>query len=151
RTTLDPRIQQAAVAAVQGQKKPTSMVVLRPASGQILAVANVPGGFNRAMEGIYPPGSTFKVVTAYALLQSGLSPSDRVECPKTANVGGQTIHNSEGEDLGTITFSQAFAQSCNTAFALQTQRRLSPSRLTAAASLFGFNQRLDPGVRATAG
>lgn len=151
RTTLDPHTQRAAVAAVQGQRKPTSMVAIRPSSGQILAVANVPGGFDRAMQGTYPPGSTFKVVTAYALLRSGLSPSAMVDCPKKANVGGQVIHNAEGEKLGSITFSDALAQSCNTAFALQTQRRLNPARLVSAASLFGFNQKIDPGVRVAAG
>jgi hypothetical protein len=151
RTTLDPHTQRAAAAAVQGQSKPTSMVVLRPSSGQILAVANLPGGFDRAMQGTYPPGSTFKVVTAYALLRSGLSPSAKVQCPKTANVGGQVIHNSEGEELGDITFTDALAQSCNTAFALQTQRHLNPARLASAASLFGFNQKIDPGVRVAAG
>ncbi|MGH3376866.1 MAG: penicillin-binding transpeptidase domain-containing protein [Actinoallomurus sp.] len=151
RTTLDAHTQQAAALAVQGQTKPTSMVVLRPSTGQILAVANLPGGFDRALQGTYPPGSTFKVVTAYALLRSGLSPSAAVECPKKANVGGQVIHNSEGEELGNITFSDALAQSCNTAFALQTQRRLNPSRLSSAANLFGFNQRIDPGVKVFAG
>ena len=151
RTTLDPRVQRAAAAAVQGQKKPTSMVALRPSSGQILAVANIPGGFDRALQGTYPPGSTFKVVTAYALLRSGLGPADKVECPKKANVGGQVIHNSEGEELGSITFSDALAQSCNTAFALQTQKRLNPSRLSSAANLLGFNQKIDPGVHVAAG
>jgi len=151
RTTLDQHTQRAASTAVMGQHKPTSMVVIRPSSGQILAVANLPGGFDRAMQGIYPPGSTFKVVTAYALLRSGLSPSTKVECPKTANVGGQVIHNSEGEELGGISFTEALAQSCNTAFALQTQHRLNPARLVSAASLFGFNQKIDPGVRVAAG
>ena len=151
RTTLDLHMQRAAAAAVQGQSKPTSMVVIKPSTGQILAVANLPGGFDRALQGIYPPGSTFKVVTAYALLRSGLSPSAMVECPKKANVGGQMIHNSEGEELGSITFTDALAQSCNTAFAMQTQRRLTAARLSSAAATFGFNQRIDPGVRATAG
>jgi cell division protein FtsI/penicillin-binding protein 2 len=151
RTSLDPHTQRAAAAAVRSQTKPTSMVAIRPSTGQILAVANVPGGFDRAMQGIYPPGSTFKVVTAYALLRSGLSPSAKVDCPKKANVGGQVIHNSEGEELGSITFTDALAQSCNTAFALQTQRRLSPARLVSAASTFGFNQKIDPGVRVAAG
>jgi cell division protein FtsI/penicillin-binding protein 2 len=103
------------------------------------------------MQGIYPPGSTFKVITAYALLRSGLSPSATVQCPKQANVGGQVIHNAEAEELGSITFKEALAQSCNTAFALQTQRRLTAARLSSAASLFGFNQKLDPGVRVAAG
>lgn len=151
KTTLDPHVQQAAANAMQGQTKPTSMVAIRPSTGQILAVANLPGGFDRAMQGTYPPGSTFKVVTAYALLQAGLSPSAKVDCPKTANVGGQVIHNSEGEQLGSITFKDALAQSCNTAFALQTHRLLSPGKLASAAGIFGFNQRLDPGVPVNAG
>ncbi|WP_329256668.1 penicillin-binding transpeptidase domain-containing protein [Actinoallomurus sp. NBC_01490] len=151
KTTLDQHVQSAASAALQGQTKPTSMVAIRPSDGRILAVANYPGGFDRALQGTYPPGSTFKVVTAYALLRSGLSPSDTVECPKTANVGGQVIHNSEGEESGSMTFTEALAQSCNTAFALQTQKRLNPSRLSSAANLFGFNQKIDPGMHVTAG
>jgi cell division protein FtsI/penicillin-binding protein 2 len=91
------------------------------------------------------------VVTAYALLQAGLSPSAKVDCPKTANVGGQIIHNSEGEELGSITFQDALAQSCNTAFALQTQKLLDPAKLASAASTFGFNEKTDPGVRVRAG
>jgi cell division protein FtsI/penicillin-binding protein 2 len=151
RTTLDRRIERAAMAAVAGEAKPTSLVAIRPATGQVLAVVNHPDGYDRAMQGIYPPGSTFKVITAYALLQSGLSPSATVNCPKVANVGGQVIHNSEGENLGDITFKDAFAQSCNTAFSLQTQKRLSPAKLLSAASAFGFNQKFDPGVPARAG
>ena len=151
RTSLDLRMERAAANALQGQSKPTSFVAMRPATGQILAVANVPGGFDRAMQGTYPPGSTFKVVTAYALLRSGLSPDAKVECPKVADVGGQKIHNAKGEHVGSMTFKEALAQSCNTAFALQTQKLLSPSKLVSAANLFGFNQKIDPGVRTNAG
>ncbi|MCO6006522.1 penicillin-binding transpeptidase domain-containing protein [Actinoallomurus purpureus] len=146
KTSLDLRVQQALSNALQGQGKPTSMVAMRPATGQILAVGNIPGGFDRAMQGTYAPGSTFKVVTAYALLQAGLTPSSAVQCPKTANIGGQTIHNSEDEGGGGMTFKNALAQSCNTAFALQTQKLLSAAKLTSAANTFGFNQKIDPGV-----
>ncbi|GAB3983854.1 hypothetical protein GCM10029978_091780 [Actinoallomurus acanthiterrae] len=147
RTSLDLHIQQALSNALKGQKKPTSMVALRPATGQILGVGNIPGGFDRAMQGIYPPGSTFKVVTAYALLQAGLTPSSKVQCPKKANIGGQVIHNSEDEGgAADMTFKDALAQSCNTAFSLQTQKLLSAPKLASAASTFGFNQKIDPGV-----
>lgn len=151
RTSLDPDIERVALNAVAGQAKPTSLVAIRPSTGQILAFANEPPGYDRAMQGIYPPGSTFKVVTAYALLANGLSPQSKVQCPKIANVGGQVIHNSEGEEFGDISFQDALAQSCNTAFALQTHRLLSPAKLGRAASLFGFNQKIDPGVSSTAG
>ena len=151
KTSLDRHVEQAAAAAVQGQTKPTSLVAIRPETGHILAVANLPGGFDRALQGTYPPGSTFKVVTAYALLEAGLQPSAMVGCPKVANVGGQMIHNSEGEGGHAMTFKDALAQSCNTAFAEQTHKLLSPAKLNAAASLFGFDQKIDPGVTATAG
>jgi Penicillin binding protein transpeptidase domain/NTF2-like N-terminal transpeptidase domain/Penicillin-binding Protein dimerisation domain len=152
KTSLDLHVQQAISNALQGQGKPTSMVAMRPATGQILGVGNIPGGWDRAMQGTYPPGSTFKVVTAYALLQAGLNPSSPVQCPKTANVGGQTIHNSEGEGgAGSMTFKDALAQSCNTAFALQTQKLLSAAKQASAANTFGFNQKIDPGVTAAAG
>lgn len=151
KTTLDTHIEQAAVNALLGQAKPTSLVAIRPSTGQIVGFANAPPGYDRAMQGIYAPGSTFKVVTAYALLQGGLNEASRVQCPKVANVGGQTIHNSEGEELGDITFKDALAQSCNTAFALQTHRLLSPAKLASAAGLFGFNQKVDPGVKVTPG
>lgn len=151
RTSLDPHVEQAAAAAVQGQTKPTSLVAIRPETGSVLAVANLPGGFDRALQGTYPPGSTFKVVTAYALLEAGLQPSSMVDCPEATNIGGQMIHNSEGEGGGAMTFKTALAQSCNTAFAEQTHKLLSPAKLNAAASLFGFDQRLDPGVTAAAG
>jgi hypothetical protein len=151
KTSLDLHVEQAAANAIQGQSKPTSLIAMRPATGEVLAVANAPGGFDRAMQGTYAPGSTFKVVTSYALLQNGLNPASKVDCPKVANVGGQKIHNSEGEELGSITFSDALAQSCNTAFALQTQKLLNPAKLASAAATFGFNQKIDPGVRVNAG
>ncbi|MEV5751369.1 penicillin-binding transpeptidase domain-containing protein [Actinoallomurus sp. NPDC052308] len=152
KTSLDLHVQRAMSNALQGQGKPTSMVAIRPATGQILAVGNIPGGFDRALQGTYPPGSTFKVVTAYALLQAGLTPSSSVQCPKTANVGGQVIHNSEGEGgAASMTFKDALAESCNTAFALQTQKLLSAAKLSSAATALGFNQKIDPGVTAAAG
>ncbi|MEV5708848.1 penicillin-binding transpeptidase domain-containing protein [Actinoallomurus sp. NPDC052274] len=152
KTSIDLHVQRAISNALQGQGKPTSMVAIRPATGQILAVGNIPGGWDRALQGTYPPGSTFKVVTAYALLQAGLTPSSSVQCPKTANVGGQVIHNSEGEGgAAGMTFKDALAESCNTAFALQTQKLLSAAKLSSAASALGFNQKIDPGVTATAG
>lgn len=150
KTSIDLRIEKAAADAVRSQSKPTSFVAIRPSTGQVLAVANVPGGFDRAVQGTYPPGSTFKVVTAYALLHSGMTPGSKVSCPKTATIGGQKIHNSEGEELGNIDLKEALAQSCNTAFALQTEKHLSARTLASTAGLFGFNQKLTPGFGVTA-
>jgi hypothetical protein len=148
RTSLDPRVQAAAASAITSQGKPASLVAIRPSSGQILAVANQPGGFSRALLGHYPPGSTFKVVTAAALLADGLTPGAPVPCAKTANIGGREVRNFEHEEFGQIDFRTAFAKSCNTAFATQATQRLTKQQLVTAARQFGLNTPLRPGVPA---
>jgi cell division protein FtsI/penicillin-binding protein 2 len=105
-------------------------------------------GYNRALLGRYPPGSTFKVVTAGALLASGLRPTDQVDCPKEAKVGGRTFGNFEDEVLGGIPFSSAFAHSCNTAFVQQAAKRLNGDELVATAARFGFGVDPSPGIPA---
>jgi hypothetical protein len=151
RTSLAPKVQHAAAAAIISQKKPTALVAIRPSTGEILAVANVPGGFNRALVGNYAPGSTFKVVTAEALAKAGVTPSTTVQCPKTVNIGGMTVHNSEHESFGPIPFRTAFAKSCNTAFAGTTKAKINGARLKAAAQLFGFNEPMNIGLPANGG
>ena len=63
-TTLDMRVQQAAAGAVRDLKKTASLVAIRPCLRRDPRVVNNQGGFNRALDGRYPPGSTFKAVTA---------------------------------------------------------------------------------------
>jgi cell division protein FtsI/penicillin-binding protein 2 len=148
-TTLDPGVQEAAEAALDPVSKPAALVALRPSTGALVAVVNTPvGGYNRALLGRYPPGSTFKVVTAGALLAGGLQPGDPVDCPKEAKVGGRTFNNFEDEVLGRIPFSAAFANSCNTAFVEQAAKRLDGDQLVAAAARFGFGADPSPGVPA---
>jgi hypothetical protein len=151
RTSLDPRVQAAAANAITRQGKAAALVALRPSTGEILAAANQPGGWNRALMGQYPPGSTFKVVTAAALLADGLRVGDQVSCTKTANIGGRSFRNFEGEEFGAIDFRAAFAHSCNTAFATETVRRLNEQQLIKAARDFGFDTPITPGVAAQRG
>ncbi|MEV4258441.1 penicillin-binding transpeptidase domain-containing protein, partial [Spirillospora sp. NPDC049652] len=119
--------------------KPASVVALRPSTGEILAIANKPGGLNRALLGHYPPGSTFKVVTAAALVAGGMDASTPVPCPATINVGGRTFKNYQHEDFGTVPLREAFAHSCNTTFAKLAVEKLGQRKLTEVAQQFGFN------------
>jgi cell division protein FtsI/penicillin-binding protein 2 len=148
RTSLDPQVQAAAARAITSQGKPAALVAIRPSTGEVLAAANQPGGFSRALLGRYPPGSTFKVVTAAALLADGLGPRERVQCPKTINIGGRKFRNFEGEEFGGIDFRSAFAHSCNTVFASEATERLTRQQMAGAARQFGLNTPLTPGVAA---
>jgi cell division protein FtsI/penicillin-binding protein 2 len=149
RTTIDPRAQEAAEAALDPVAKPAAVVAIEPSTGELRAVVSTPvQGYNRALLGRYPPGSTFKVVTAGALLAGGLRPGDPVDCPKEAKVGGRTFGNFEDEVLGRIPFSSAFANSCNTAFVQQAAKRLDGDELVATAARFGFGLDPSPGIPA---
>jgi cell division protein FtsI/penicillin-binding protein 2 len=144
RTTLDRRVQIAAEQALGGRSDETALVAIKAASGDLLAVANRPteSSYNRAMEGRYPPGSTFKVVTTAALLRAGLRTSQTVPCPATVTVQGRSFRNFEGSAAGAVPFSQDFAQSCNTAF-ISLAGRLSPNALTRTGRDYGLGRKLD--------
>ncbi|GAA2090623.1 penicillin-binding transpeptidase domain-containing protein [Streptomyces albiaxialis] len=146
RTTIDPRVQRAAADALGKVKKNAALVAVDPRNGDILAAANKPGGMNRALEGRYPPGSTFKVVTTAALLQKGMRPSDPAPCPKFAHVDGQRFENQGKFTLPKgSTFEDAFAESCNTFF-VGARDRLSDSALRDTARAFGVGGRWDVGT-----
>jgi cell division protein FtsI/penicillin-binding protein 2 len=127
------------------------MVVLQPSTGRVLAVIERPGGLDRALQGIFPPGSTFKIVTASALTKKGLRTSTTVQCPPTVNIGGRTFHNFDNEHLGTTSLLNAFAVSCNTTFAMLASQHLTGSALRSMAEEFGFNQKPALGIPAVLG
>ncbi len=153
RTSIVLPIQLAASAAVSGAKTklPADMVVIQPSTGRVLAMIERPGGFNRALDGIFPPGSTFKVVTASALAKTGMTPSSAVQCPSQVKIDGMTFHNDQNERLGATTLLKAFAISCNTTFAMLATQRLTGVRLRAMASNFGFNGKARLGIPAILG
>ena len=72
---------------------------------------------NRATQGLYPPGSTFKMVTALSYLQNGGKMSDTFSCSGALSNNGYTIHCYGGEVHGQQDLTQAFGNSCNVAFA----------------------------------
>jgi hypothetical protein len=152
-TSIDMRYQLAASHAVStaATSKPVDMVVLQPSTGRVLAVIERPGGFDRALSGIFPPGSTFKVVTASALTKKGLRPSSAVQCPPTVTIDGRTFHNFDNEQAGRTSLLNAFAISCNTTFAMLATQHLNGSSLASMAKTFGFNAKPALGIPATLG
>lgn len=147
RTTLRMDVQAAAEAALADIARPAALVAVDAATGEVLAVASRPLGeaLHRALTGRYPPGSTFKVVTAEALLASGLKPDSRADCPVEVTAGRKRFRNFESEVLGTTTLRRVFALSCNTAF-IQLSARLAPGALEDAARRFGFGVAYDVGL-----
>jgi cell division protein FtsI/penicillin-binding protein 2 len=140
RTTLDPKVQQAADDALADERKRTALVAVRVSDGRVLAVANGPGGgeLNLALTAAVPPGSTFKMVSALGLLDSGaVTLETPVDCPKTFTVGGRSFANAGNFSLGTVPFRRNFARSCNTAFAALAPK-LGEDGLTRAAASVGI-------------
>jgi len=138
-TTLDIDVQAAVETVIAGAPEPSAIVVLDVATGGIRGAASRPlTGFDRALGGLYPPGSAFKVVTAAALLSAGVTVDRSVDCPGQVMVGGRRFTNAGGEALGEISFTDAFAFSCNTTFAPLAVTLLEEGELAGAAAGFGF-------------
>jgi cell division protein FtsI/penicillin-binding protein 2 len=138
KTPLVPAVQAAADAAAAGQTLPTHVVVVRPGTGEILAVSSNPAAAaGNALTGRFPPGSSFKVMTSTALLSAGaLAPDSPVPCPATTTVEGRRFKNAHDLELGTVPLTEAFAQSCNTTF-IQAALELPDGALADAAAAYG--------------
>ncbi|GGX98823.1 penicillin-binding transpeptidase domain-containing protein [Streptomyces anandii] len=139
RTTLSPTLQAAAEKRVAEQDR-ASVVVMRPSTGEILAVANTGHGFNTAFQGSLAPGSTMKVITSSLLIEKGLASAEKQHpCPKTFTYGGWKFHNDDDFEIKGGTFKASFARSCNTAFISQA-KKLGNSDLTRQAQeVFGLS------------
>ena len=108
-------------------------------TGQIRAIVSKPDNqFDRAIDGRYPPGSTFKVITSTALLAAGRTGSTPAPCPTISTVDGEKFRNFEGEAPGAIDLAQAFKISCNNAF-IGLADQLPTDALAKAAASYGFN------------
>ena len=138
-TTLDVNLQEVAYNALSARKG--AVIVSNPKTGEILAMVSKPDFdpnaiaeewdkliedkspdaklLNRATQGVYPPGSTFKIVTALAYIKA--HPDDynnfRYSCNGKYSRDGNTISCYHGENHGSLDFGGAFAKSCNSAFA----------------------------------
>jgi peptidoglycan glycosyltransferase len=148
KVALDVDVQRAAESAYGGTTG--GAVVMEPSTGDILAIVSSSrfdpnnyvgvGGiepFNRALSGLYPPGSSMKVMTASAALDTGVvKPTTQLSGPAEY----QGVRNFESGDFGTLDFATAVKYSVNTAFA-QVALDLGAKRLTRYAERFGFNRR----------
>lgn len=157
--TLDPELQRLAYDGLASSSTGRGAVVaLNPQSGEILSLVSYPSFdpnnidenfeeltqdpnfplVNRATQGLYPPGSTFKVITAAAALKAGVKPSDRYRDNGTYETPGYTVYNYRGREYGQQTFEQAFANSVNAIFARIGNESVGAEALAQTAEDFGF-------------
>ncbi|MBB1511341.1 penicillin-binding protein [Tessaracoccus sp. MC1627] len=153
--SLDRDLQTKAEEVLSTQTGMAALVVLDVADGGVLAAAQSPAGgtYPHVTYGNYAPGSTFKAVSALAMLRSGLTPSSTVNCPASLTVGTYTFGNYSGYpsgSLGRIPLSTAFAQSCNTAFAGASES-ITGEQLHAAAGSLGVGTDYDVGFTSNFG
>ncbi|MCW5557713.1 MAG: hypothetical protein KIT22_07765 [Verrucomicrobiae bacterium] len=160
--TLDLRIQEAVERALDeamARLNPSSMcaIVVRPSTGDILALANRPtfnpnqrrgesmeAFKNRALTESFEPGSTFKIVTLAAVLNEGRATLEEpIDCHfgRWAIPGlGRTIHDDQGHHLGVVSVEEAFAHSSNVG-AVALSLRLQTNQFLRYIRDFGFLER----------
>lgn len=162
--TLDRQLQAFCLARL-GEES-ASAVVMEIASGNILALASAPSfdanlfvrgisvadyaGLrdndhrpmsNKAVQGAYPPGSTFKMVTALAAYEDGLAtPEERIFCPGHLEVSGRRFHCWNRGGHGRVNLISALAESCDVYFYEMAQR-------VGIDSINAMSERLGLGVR----
>jgi cell division protein FtsI/penicillin-binding protein 2 len=124
------------------------LVAIQPSTGDLLAVAQNASAGNRpiALNGLYPPGSTFKIATAAAVIGAGHADvGTALPCPGSTTVGQRTIANADFS-LGEVPLRTAFARSCNTTFA-ELGADLPPDALVGAANRLGLGADFEiPGI-----
>ncbi len=131
RTTIDTAVQAAAVEALAGRFG--GIAALDARTGEVRALAGI------AFSAPQPPGSTFKVITATAVLQDHVAKTTTVfPIAQKATIDGVDLQNANGEYCGG-TLAQSFARSCNSVFA-PLGVKVGAAKLVATAERFGFNE-----------
>ncbi|HEX7610702.1 MAG TPA: penicillin-binding protein 2 [Solirubrobacteraceae bacterium] len=161
-TTLDPRAQQVAISSLGEHEG--AVVALDPRTGAVTVMASTPGYdpnalrslhayeelekatknhplINRATQFGYPPGSTFKVVTATAAIDTGaFTPNSTISGRNNVLISGVPLQNDENESFGEITLTEALARSVNTVWA-QVAERVGKPAMARYMSRFGFDRK----------
>ena len=161
RTNLDPAGQRTAISALGDRAG--SIVALDPNTGKVLVMASTPGFdpnavpeqldelnqaedsrplVNRATQEAYPPGSTMKVVTTAAALDSGeFTPESVLNGESPQIIGGAPLENFGGTDFGSVSLTDALTNSVNTVFG-QVGEALGPETMFEYMERFGFGGEL---------
>jgi cell division protein FtsI/penicillin-binding protein 2 len=141
-TTLNSQQQTAAESALAGQPSSAEIVALDTQTGaiRVLASRNAPGSEQLPKGGVLnakvQPGMAFSIVSAAALLSTGIDPDHPLPCEPVANVGGETF-TYQPATPGTATLATDFADGCGTAFA-NMSRTLTAQQLTSMERGFGI-------------
>jgi len=150
-TTLDPKAQRVALDQLGGQAG--SVVALDPRTGAVKVMVALPGydnnhpdapcqqagcKINRSVYAFYPPGSTFKVVTATAAIDSGeYTPNSTVDGKSPITVSGVPLANDNNQPFGQIDLTAALTYSVNTVWA-QVAEHVGRGTMTKYMKRFGF-------------
>jgi penicillin-binding protein A len=174
-TNLDVQGTEAAVNGLAGRKG--AVVAIEPQTGKVRVMVSIPEydpnriphdfhaldtdpnkpTLNRTTQELYPPGSTFKVVTATAALDTGkVTPETIIDGSSPKEISGVPLENSGGEDFGPISLTDALTHSVNTVFA-QVGEKVGRETLVEYMKRYGFysdpqldypdNQMVPSGVR----
>ncbi len=158
--SVDSRVQDAAYNGIAGNKG--AAIAIEPSTGKVLCMVSLPDFdpntisqnwdtivndesstvlLNRTTQGLYPPGSTFKILTALEYLNEGGTEEDPYNCVGEYTNSGLTIHCYNGKAHGEQTFKEAFGNSCNSTFS-QVGLSLDLNRFSSLAGRLLFNKKL---------
>lgn len=166
--TIDADLQMAAMKVLEGES--ASAVVIDTETGDILVLASTPAFdpniftkgipnalwkelnespykplLNKPLGGIYPPGSTFKTVSAVAAMRAGISPSFKVRCGGKFWYGNRFFHCWKKEGHGTVDMKNSLKLSCDT-FYYTVATQLDIDLLADTARKFGLDQTFELGI-----
>lgn len=157
--TVDTQVQSKARELLEENAERGSIVVMNPKTGEIYAMASLPDFnamsvaedwnslqknkagalLNRSINGRYPPGSTFKIITAASLLDSNLNLNYDDKGSQT--IDGREFKNAEGSIYGNVDLKDAITHSINTYF-VSKGAKLGKERLGSTADQFYFNKKI---------